>query len=103
MDRASRQSHRCADAVAADGAALHAATERPGHDWIGQDITIGATTFRVEERITRCLATTANPDTGIRDADTLGALEAGWDHRDFGVYLTATSSGDVAIGDKVQK
>ena len=26
------------------------------------------------------------PTTGVSDADTLGALEAGWGHRDFGVY-----------------
>ena len=68
-------------------------------EWVGRDITIGGIAFRVEERIGRCLATAANPETGLRDADTLGALEGGWNHRDFGVYLTATGSGDVAVGD----
>ena len=65
---------------------------------VGKDIRIGDVTFHVEERIERCLATTANPDTGKRDADTLTALETGWNHRDFGVYLTAKSSGQLATG-----
>jgi hypothetical protein len=71
-------------------------------EWIGKNIRIGTATFRVEERIQRCLATSANPDTGQRDADTLGALENGWDHRDFGIYLSATGAGDVAVGDTLE-
>lgn len=67
-------------------------------DWVGQTIRIGGLTFRVEERIERCLATAANPETGQRDADTLGALSGGWGHRDFGVYLTALDDGDLATG-----
>ncbi len=71
-------------------------------DWIGRTVQLGDVIFRVEERITRCLATTANPDTGERDADTLGALEGGWGHRDLGVYLTATGSGTVSRGNAVK-
>lgn len=70
--------------------------------WVGHDITIGDIAFRVEEPITRCLATTANPETGRRDADTLGALESGWGHRDFGVYLTALTDGTLSCGDAVK-
>ena len=29
---------------------------------------------------------TVDPATGVSDADTLGGLEAGWGHQDFGVY-----------------
>lgn len=72
-------------------------------DWVGHEIEVGSARFRVEEPITRCLATTANPDTGERDADTLGALEAGWGHRDLGVYLTALTSGVIATGDEVRE
>ncbi|CUH40763.1 putative Fe-S protein [Jannaschia seosinensis] len=68
-------------------------------DWIGREMTIGTATFRAEERITRCRATMTDPETGHVDADTLGALEAGWGHRDFGVYLTCTAPGHVARGD----
>ncbi|MBT8425333.1 MAG: MOSC domain-containing protein, partial [Silicimonas sp.] len=69
--------------------------------WIGETIRIGGVAFRVEERIRRCLATTANPETGRRDADTLGGLETGWGHRDMGVCLTALDDGAVAEGDAV--
>ncbi|CTQ33891.1 MOSC domain-containing protein [Jannaschia rubra] len=68
-------------------------------DWVGRDLTLGTARFRVEQRITRCRATMANPDTGKVDADTLGELEAGWGHRDFGVYLTCIAPGRVALGD----
>ncbi len=70
-------------------------------DWIGRDIRIGEATLRVRERITRCLATTANPETGERDADTLSALNS-WDHQDFGVYAEVLDGGTIRTGDKVQ-
>lgn len=70
-------------------------------DWLGRDVRIGKAIFRVRERITRCLATTANPDTGQRDADTLGALET-WGHQDFGVYAEVVKGGEISVGDKVQ-
>lgn len=68
-------------------------------DWIGREITLGTARFRVAERIGRCRATTANPETGRVDADTLGALEDGWGHRDFGVHLVCIAPGRVALGD----
>ena len=70
-------------------------------DLLGKTVTIGSARFLVEERITRCRATTADPETGRVDADTLGALEAGWGHRDFGVYMTCTDPGRVAVGDRL--
>ncbi len=70
-------------------------------DWIGRDIRIGKAVFHVRERITRCLATTANPETGERDADTLGALSS-WDHQDFGVYAEVLEGGTIHTGDEVQ-
>ena len=71
-------------------------------DLIGQEITIGTARLRVEERITRCKATCANPETGRLDADTLGALEAGYDHQDFGVYARVIEGGEIALGDAAQ-
>lgn len=68
-------------------------------DWVGRDVRIGDAVLRVRERITRCRATTVNPGTGRIDADTLGALEEGWDHRDFGVYAEVVDGGRVAVGD----
>lgn len=69
-------------------------------DLVGRDILIGGARLLVRERITRCVATTVDPDTGVSDADTLGALEAGWGHRDFGVYAEVLSGGRVAVGDE---
>ncbi len=71
-------------------------------DWIGRHVRIGAAVLAVHERIERCLHTAANPRTGERDADTLGTLEAGWGHRDFGVYAEVVEGGPVAPGDKVE-
>jgi hypothetical protein len=71
-------------------------------DLVGKDIAIGDCRFRVRERITRCLATTANPDTGERDADTLGALKANWDHTDFGIYAEVAQSGEIRVGDDIR-
>ncbi len=70
-------------------------------DWIGQEISIGGARLRVAEPITRCVATTVNPDTGISDMDTLGTLEREYDHQDFGVVAEVIESGPIRIGDKV--
>jgi hypothetical protein len=70
-------------------------------EWLGREVQIGQAVLHVRERITRCLATTANPDTGARDADTLAALNT-WDHQDFGVYAEVIRGGEVKTGDKVQ-
>lgn len=71
-------------------------------DWIGQKIRIGTVELEVRERITRCMATTANPETGESDADTLGALRAGWGHQEFGVYAVVTKNGRVQLGDAAE-
>lgn len=71
-------------------------------DLLGKTIAFGAARFKVEERVTRCRATTADPETGRVDTDTLGALEDGWGHRDFGVYMTCVASGRVAVGDRLE-
>ncbi|SLN18623.1 MOSC domain protein [Falsiruegeria litorea R37] len=69
-------------------------------DWVGREVQIGEAVFRVIEPTTRCLATTANPDTGIRDADTLGALSH-WGHQDFSVQAEVIQGGQLSVGDKV--
>ena len=70
-------------------------------DWIGRTLQIGQAELRIEERITRCKATSANPETGRIDADTLGGLEAAFGHQDFGLYAVVTRGGAIATGDKV--
>ena len=78
-----------------DGAAPWAEFE-----WIGRQLRIGGAVLRIEERITRCAATKVNPDTGKTDADTLGALDATFGHKDFGIYATVVEDGIVKQDDE---
>jgi len=71
-------------------------------EWIGRRLRVGTAELTIREAIGRCLATAANPETGIRDADTLAALETRFGHRDFGIYAEVTGTGTVAIGDPVE-
>lgn len=71
-------------------------------DLIGRTLAIGEARLTVEQRITRCRATCANPETGLTDADTLGALEEGYGHIDFGVYARVVQPGAIARGDTVE-
>ncbi len=71
-------------------------------DWIGKTLRIGTAELLVKEPIKRCLATTANPKTGLRDLDTLAALNTHWDHQNFGVYAEVTTTGQITLGDSVQ-
>jgi uncharacterized protein len=70
-------------------------------DWVGRDVQIGNAVLHVQERIVRCKATSANPATGQIDADTLGALNDGFGHQDFGVYARVIATGAVTVGDSV--
>ena len=70
--------------------------------WSGKKFKIGSVVFEGVEPIVRCQATTANPSTGKRDADTLGALNEGWSHQNFGLYAQVIRSGKISIEDKVE-
>ena len=70
-------------------------------NWLDKKIRIGTAVLEVVERAARCLATTANPTTGLRDADTLGALNS-WGHRDFNVYAQVIENGSINIGDSAE-
>ena len=71
-------------------------------DWVGKRVRIGAVEIDIKERITRCMATTVNPETGKRDAATLDALQDNWDHKQFGVYGVVVTSGRIALGDGIE-
>ncbi len=71
-------------------------------DLIGKEITVGGARLLVRERIQRCSATTANPETGKVDFDTPGFTEKTWGHKDFGVYAEVVGSGLINIGDAVE-
>lgn len=87
-------------------------------DWAvdDADLTVGAVRFTAQKTIVRCMAVTANPDTGVRDANLLKVLttEVGLAEPALGVLLLptdATGSGEVGsdsgtggvlrIGDRV--
>ncbi|MEL6449989.1 MAG: MOSC N-terminal beta barrel domain-containing protein [Pseudomonadota bacterium] len=70
-------------------------------DLIGQTITIGDIRLKITDRIERCRATEANPDTGGRDIDPPRALLDRWGHKDFGVSATILDSGTLSVGDPV--
>lgn len=70
-------------------------------NWIGREIRIGEAILRVRERTTRCLATGANPETGLRDADTLAALDH-WRHRDFSVKAEVIQGGTIRPDDELE-
>ena len=69
--------------------------------WIGRRLAVGGAVLEVKEPIYRCRATEANPDTGHRDADTLGALTRlrGEGETRFGVYAEVIEGGGIAVGD----
>ncbi|WP_179379235.1 MOSC domain-containing protein [Jannaschia marina] len=66
-------------------------------DLVGRRFRIGDAVLEGRARITRCRATEANPETGRRDADTLGVLRS-WDHQDFGIYAEVVEGGEIARG-----
>ena len=70
-------------------------------EWIGKIVQIGNIQFDIVEPVQRCMATTANPETGVRDADTLGALQ-GHGHQNFSVYAVAKNNGTLSLGDKLK-
>lgn len=100
--------------VEVDGCDAHAED-----GWIGDEVTLGEAVVRVEGPVPRCVVTTHNPDTGVRDADTLrailqyrgaraeGDLDTPVAHLPdngkavFGVYASVVTPGRVRVGDEV--
>ncbi|MGR3541300.1 MAG: MOSC domain-containing protein [Hasllibacter sp.] len=68
-------------------------------EWIGRRLRVGAAVLEVVEPIFRCRATEADPVTGRRDADTLGAMERLKGETSFGVNALVIEGGAVAVGD----
>jgi uncharacterized protein YcbX len=74
--------------------------------WIGRRLQVGAAEIRVRGDVGRCVVTSQNPDTGVTDVDTLGALadyrRTGHDEPlPFGVYGEVLAPGRVRVGDFV--
>lgn len=71
-------------------------------NWIGRKISIGGTELLVVEPIRRCNTTKTSEKSGLRDADTLSALDENFGHMNFGVYCKVVSSGLLSVGDIVK-
>ncbi len=70
--------------------------------WVGRRLRVGEAVLEIRERVGRCRATMANPETGIVDADTLDALMETQGVQDFGVYGVVVEPGPIAQGDRVE-
>jgi MOSC domain-containing protein len=75
--------------------------------WIGATVRMGGAVVVVREHVGRCAVTTLDPDTGIRDLDTLGTIAAyraevpTREPLPFGVWCEVVDPGPVAVGDPV--
>ena len=75
--------------------------------WIGRRIELGETRMLISKQVARCAITTQDPDTGVRDLDTLRTIisyRGLRDHEnvDFGVYGEVERPGRIRLGDSVQ-
>jgi uncharacterized protein len=76
--------------------------------WIGALVRVGRAAVRVQDNVGRCSVTTRDPETGIRDLDTLGAIESyradvpTGEPLPFGVWCEVVEPGRVAVGDAVE-
>lgn len=68
---------------------------------IGKTLRIGSASLKVVEPIVRCNATKTNEKTGIRDADTLSALQNKCGHKNFGIYCKVICSGQIKEEDLI--
>jgi uncharacterized protein YcbX len=75
--------------------------------WAGRDLRIGSAVVRIGGQVPRCVLMTRDPDTQVRDHDTLRAILS---YREpmakgeppLGVYATVVEPGRIAIGDPVE-
>ena len=85
-------------------------TEEPHVEdtWIGSKVRVGGAVVLVRDNVGRCAVTTRDPETGVRDLDTLDAIA---DYRagvptgeplPFGVWGEVVDPGRVALGDRVE-
>ncbi|MGI8605805.1 MAG: MOSC domain-containing protein [Gaiellaceae bacterium] len=75
--------------------------------WEGRRVRVGSAVIRVGGPVPRCVVTTRDPDTGVRDFDSLKEIKAYRGLRDgkaidFGVYADVEEPGVVRVGDPVE-
>jgi uncharacterized protein YcbX len=88
--------------IGVDGATAH---EEDG--WIGKRVRVGEAVVVPGGNVGRCKVTTMDPDTGIRDLDTLDVLARyrgevqSSEKLSFGVWARVERAGRVALGDDI--
>jgi hypothetical protein len=85
---------------------LRGAAAHEEDTWIGSRIALGDAVLSVTKQVARCAITTQDPDTGLRDMDTLRTIIAyrglrEGEHADFGVLAEVVTPGRVRLGDEV--
>ena len=75
--------------------------------WSGRRVRIGEAEVRVGEPVPRCVITTLDPQTGLRDFPTLSVIKAyrgvaGDKELQFGVYGDVVRPGTIGVGDPVE-
>jgi uncharacterized protein YcbX len=85
---------------------LEGAGEHEEDEWVGQEIAVGDAVLRVTMPDARCAITTQDPETGVRDLDTLRGIIAyrglrDGKHADLGVLADVVAPGRVRVGDEV--
>lgn len=71
-------------------------------EWVGQALQVGSARLQVVQRIKRCKATDANPDTGVRDARPVAELREHYGSPDLGIYARVIEGGTVTPGSSVE-
>jgi uncharacterized protein YcbX len=74
--------------------------------WIGRRIAIGDAVLAITRPDARCAITTQDPDTGVRDLDTLRTIISyrglrDGKNADFGVLGDVAQPGTIRLGDDV--
>jgi uncharacterized protein YcbX len=77
--------------------------------WEGRAVRVGRAVIRVMGKVPRCVVTTQNPSTGVKDLDTLktinryrGVMDADEGRGlPFGMYAEVETPGMVRVGDEV--
>jgi uncharacterized protein YcbX len=75
--------------------------------WEGRRFRVGSAVIRVGGPVPRCVVTTRDPDTGVRDFDSLKEIKAYRGVRDgkaidFGVYADVEEPGVIRVGDSLE-
>ena len=70
--------------------------------WAGKNADLGRALIHFTKPTGRCLATHANPETGVRDIKVMNLLKDNFSHTQMGVYARITKDGEISRGDTLE-